>query len=136
VILVDTSAWMEFLRGTGSAMDDAVGRLLEARSDIATTDVVLMEVLAGARDPGDREQLRRLLARCEFVSTDSPGDYEAAADLHRVCRAAGETVRSLTDCLIAAVAMRAGLRILDSDSDFDTIARHAALSRVPPDEAV
>jgi predicted nucleic acid-binding protein len=131
VILVNTSAWVEFLRGTGSAAGDAVADLLEARSELATTDVVIMEVLAGARDARDRERLRRLLARCEFVATDSPGDYEAAADLYRLCRAGGETVRSLTDCLIAAVAIRAGLRVLDIDSDFGAIARHAALSRVP-----
>jgi predicted nucleic acid-binding protein len=130
VILVDTSAWVEFLRGTGSAAGDAVRDLLEARRELATTDVVLMEVLAGARDARDREQLRRLLARCEFVPTDSPGDYEAAADLYRVSRAAGETVRSLTDCLIGAVAIRAGLQLLDVDSDFAAIARHSGLSRL------
>jgi predicted nucleic acid-binding protein len=130
VILVDTSAWVEFLRGTGSSADGAVGHLLEKQSELATTEVVMMEVLAGARDAGDREQLRRLLARCEFVPTDSPGDYEVAADLYRVCRAAGETVRSLTDCLIGAIAIRADLQVLDVDSDFAAIARHTGLSRL------
>jgi predicted nucleic acid-binding protein len=128
VILVDTSAWVEFLRGTGSAADAALDALLGRGGEIATTDPVLMEVLAGARDTAHRDQLRRLLARCEFVPARGPGDYESAADLYRVCRRAGETVRSLTDCLIAAVAIRRGLRVLHADADFDAIARHTPLT--------
>jgi predicted nucleic acid-binding protein len=123
---------VEFLRGTGSAADREVGDLLERRSELATTDVVLMEVLAGARDSAERERLRRLLARCEFVATAGPGDYEHAADIYRLCRAAGDTVRSLTDCLIGAVAIRTGLSVLEVDSDFEAIARHTALGRVGP----
>jgi predicted nucleic acid-binding protein len=128
VILVDTSAWIEFLRGTGSAADRELSRLLRRRDALATTDAVLMEVLAGARDATDREGLRRLLARCEFVPTDGPGDYEAAAEIYRLCRMAGETVRSLIDCLIGAVAIRTGARVLHADADFDVLARHTGLA--------
>ena len=86
-----------------------------------------MEVLAGARDPSHREELRRLLAVCEFMPVEGLRDYEYAADLYRTCRAAGETVRALTDCLIAAVAIRTKSAILHTDSDFDALARHAPL---------
>jgi predicted nucleic acid-binding protein len=126
VILADTSAWVEFLRATGSEANMRVRDLIE-RDELATTDVVLMELLAGARDNGHRDRLRALLARCEFVPTAGPRDYEDAADLYRACRRAGGTVRVLTDCLIASVAMRAGLAVLHTDRDFDTIARHAPL---------
>jgi predicted nucleic acid-binding protein len=93
-----------------------------------TTDVVVMEVLAGARDDEHAQQLRRLLARCEHVPVEGLADYEAAADLHRVCRRAGETVRALTDCLIAVVGLRASLTVLHMDRDFDVLARHTGLS--------
>lgn len=86
-----------------------------------------MEVLAGGRDETHATQLRSLLSRCEFVSTDGLGDYEQAAAIYRRCRRAGETVRALTDCLIATVAIRSGLDLLQSDRDFDTIARHTEL---------
>lgn len=128
MILIDTSAWVEFLRGTGSASDARVDSLLAEEAPLATTDVVLMKVLAGARDDSHRDQLRRLLAQCTFVATDGPRDYEDAAALHRACRRGGETIRALTDCLIAAVALRVGVPVLHADADFEAIARHTPLA--------
>ena len=127
MILADTSAWIEFLRDTDSEIDRELGRLLE-RDELATTDVVLMEVLAGARDADHRDRLRRLLLRCAFVATSGPADYEDAADVSRLCRSAGEPVRGLTDCLIASVAIRARVPVLHADSAFDRIARHTPLA--------
>ena len=125
--LVDTSAWVEYLRGTGSATHRAVRRLLDREEVTHTTDVIVMEVLAGARGTDHREQLRRLMARCEYVPIEGLDDYETAADIYCVCRAAGETVRALTDCLIAVVAIRASLTVLHEDRDFDVLSRHAGL---------
>jgi predicted nucleic acid-binding protein len=121
VILIDTSAWVEFLRGTGSRACERVDALLGTR--IATCDPIRMEVLAGARDERHLNDLRRLLARASVLPTAS-GDYENAAVLYRACRQSGATVRKLIDCLIAAVAIRADVRILHADADFDTLARH------------
>lgn len=121
MILIDTSAWVEFLRGTGSRACERVDALLGTR--IATCDPVRMEVLAGARDERHLNDLRRLLARASVLPTAS-GDYENAAVLYRACRQSGATVRKLIDCLIAAVAIRADVPILHADADFDTLARH------------
>ena len=126
MILADTSAWVEFLRATGSDANLRLRALIEG-DQLVTTDVVLMEVLAGARDDAHRDRLRALLARCEFVPITGPRDYEDAADIYRACRQAGHTVRALTVCLIASVAMRAGLSVLHTDRDFDVIARLAPL---------
>lgn len=63
-----------------------------------------MEVLAGARDNDHRDRLRRLLARCEHVPVEGLDDFESAAELYRMCRNGGETVQTLTDCLITVVA--------------------------------
>jgi predicted nucleic acid-binding protein len=131
VILADTSAWVEFLRGTGSDIDLRLRRLLK-RDELATTDVVLMEVLAGARDADHRDKLRALLARCGFVATEGPRDYEDAAEVYRACRKAGDSVRGLTDCLIATVAIRAGLAVLHADADFEAIARHTDVAIASP----
>jgi predicted nucleic acid-binding protein len=126
VIVADTSAWIEFLRGTGSGVNSRVRELLET-DDLATTDVVLMELLAGARDDVHRNTLRALLGRCEFLATEGPRDYEDAAALYRTCRQAGDTVRALTDCLIASVAIRHGAALLHLDRDFEAIAHQAPL---------
>ena len=124
MILIDSSAWIEFLRDTESAVCLRVDALLDEQ--LATCDPVRMEILAGARDDGHLEGLRRLLARATVVPT-GPADYEAAATLYRTCRRNGETIRRLIDCLIAAVAIRAGIPVLHADADFDALARHTQL---------
>jgi len=132
VILVDSSAWIEFLRGTGSPVHLRLRSALQEEVDLACTDAIVMEILAGARDDADRDRLRRLLYGLEFLAVDGPADYEQAAELYRVCRAGGETPRKLTDCLIAAVAIRNGVELLSDDADFSAIARHAPLRLAVP----
>jgi predicted nucleic acid-binding protein len=91
VILIDTSAWVEFLRDTGSGMCDRADALLD--DEIATCHPIRMEVLAGARDEQHLGDLRGLLARGSLIPTE-PIDYEQAAALYRTCHRGGETVRS------------------------------------------
>ena len=124
MILVDTSAWVEFLRDSGTAVCTRVDALLD--NEIATCDPIRMEVLAGARDEQHLHDLRGLLARATILPS-GPTDYEEAAALYRTCRRRGETVRKLIDCLIAATAIRAAIAILHSDADFDVLARHTPL---------
>lgn len=124
MILIDTSAWVEFLRDTGSATCDRVEELLG--SEIAICDPVRMEVLAGARNEQHLRDLRGLLARATVLPT-LPVHYEHAAALFRLCRQEGSTVRKLIDCLIAAVALDSGVAILHNDSDFDLLARHSGV---------
>ena len=124
MILIDTSAWVEFLRDTGSPVCELVDELLER--EIAICDAVRMEILAGARDESHLRSLRRLLARATVIPTQAT-DYDDAAALYRRCRRQGETVRKLIDCLIAAAAIRADTPILHNDTDFDALARHTEL---------
>ncbi len=126
MILVDSSAWIEFLRQTGSSTDLHVETLVKS-GGLVTTDAVVMELLAGARGADHRESLRRLLGRFRFEPIEGPRDYEAAADIYAACRRSGETVRSLIDCLIATVAIRTGNSVLHADSDFQILARHSSL---------
>jgi predicted nucleic acid-binding protein len=126
VILADTSAWVEFLRKTASTAHRAFREALLA-DEVATTDAVVLEVLAGARTDHEEEQLARLLARCRQVPQEPWGDPESAAEVYRACRRGGETPRSLFDCLVAAVAIRHDLPVLYRDRDFDVIARHTPL---------
>ena len=124
MILVDTSAWIEFLRNTGTPVCGLVDELLA--EEIAVCDPVRMEVLAGARDELHLLSLRRLLARASVIPTLAT-DYDDAAALYRRCRRQGETVRRLIDCLIASAAIRAGIPILHNDTDFEVLARHTEL---------
>jgi predicted nucleic acid-binding protein len=127
VILADTSAWVEYLRATGSLVHLRLRKLIADEGELVTTEVVIMELLAGEPSPEGVAQLRRLLGRFDLLPVEGLADYEAAAELYRRCRAGGETVRSLTNCLIAAVAVRSGATLLHRDQDFEVIARHTPL---------
>jgi predicted nucleic acid-binding protein len=122
--MIDTSAWVEFLRDTGSEVCDRVDALLEG--EVAVCEPVVMELLAGARSEAQLGDLRRLLARCITLPTAS-GDYEMAAAIFRQCRRGGKTPRKMMDCLIAAVAIRNEVALLHHDQDFAVIAASSAL---------
>ncbi len=130
MILVDTSAWIEFQRSTASPADRRLTKAIETSEPLATMGLVVLELLAGARDEQQARDLRRLLDRCSFIRLEEPSDHELAAALYRACRRAGSTVRRLPDCLIAVAAMRVGAELLHQDADFAAIAQHAPLTVV------
>ncbi len=79
MILIDTSAWIEFLRETGSPACERVDHLLGG--DIATCHPVRMEVLAGARHETHLSELRGLLARASIIPTASNAYATAGIEL-------------------------------------------------------
>ncbi len=123
MILVDTSAWIEFLRASGHPAHLALKRHLAAHDPVATTEPVVMELLAGARTGREAAGLRSRLLALPLLRLQGLGDFEAAAGLYRDCRRKGDTVRRLVDCLIAAVAIRERAILLHNDRDFETLAR-------------
>jgi len=121
MILIDTSAWIEYDRATESETDARVTALIESGSPFASTEPVLMELLAGARNDFDAARLRRLLVSNSWFSVAS-FDFDSAAVIYRACRRAGFHPGGTTDCLIAAVALRSDVAVLAADRDFDRIA--------------
>lgn len=127
MILVDTSAWVEFDRATGSATDVRLRGLISAGDPIAVTEPIIMELLAGARDDRRESDLRRMLLAFQLLPFDVVSDFNAAARIYRRCRAAGVTPRGLLDCAIAAVALRAGASLLTCDRDLIQVAHAIGL---------
>jgi predicted nucleic acid-binding protein len=130
MVIVDTSAWVEYVRATGSPAHLAARSLL-VDGDAALTEPVTMEVLQGGRSPRHTRDLQRLLSRAALVRVETH-DFSEAAFLWRLCRANGETVRSSVDCLIAAVAIRTDTPVLAADRAFDALARHTPLELLAP----
>jgi predicted nucleic acid-binding protein len=106
--------------------------LLKNGALLGTTEPIVMEVLAGARDDAHLRMLRRLVLGCQMIPLRGLSDYEEAAAVYRTCRRAGLTVRRLVDCLIATVAINANAPLLHADADFDLIARQTPLQIAPP----
>ena len=124
MILIDTSAWIEFLRARETPADHRVQSALEG--EIATCDPVRMELLAGARNDHELDDLRRLLSRATHLRT-TPTHYDEAALLFRQARGEGLTVRRLVDCLIAAIAIDNDVELLHADRDFTALAQCSRL---------
>jgi len=126
-VIVDTSAWVEYLRATGSPVHQTLRQAIESDAPLATPAPVVMELLAGCGTEEAAGAVQRMLARFEILEVEGLSDFEDAARIQRTCRRRGETVRSMVDCLIAAVALRERRELLALDRDFQVIARHVGL---------
>jgi predicted nucleic acid-binding protein len=122
LILADTSAWVEFDRATGSAVDRRLSGLIDGGGPLAVTEPVVMEVLAGATTHRGEADLRRLLGRCSLLRFDAAADFDAAVRISRLCRRAGVTPPGMVDCLIASVARRHGATLLTADRALTKVA--------------
>lgn len=123
MILIDTSAWIEYFRGTGSAAAIEVRRVLSTEPDrIVMCEPVAMEILSGAVDDDKHAKLEQLVNGLPTLKVDDAVDFRSAAAIYRAARRAGQTIRSVNDCLIAAVSIRHGASIIHRDADFEAIA--------------
>jgi len=132
VILVDTSAWVEFDRATDSAIDRRLTELIATGGDIAVTEPVLMEVLAGAKDEVRAAELRRLLTSFGWIASEAHTDFEGAARVYRACRREGVTPSGVIDCMIASIALRSNSSVLAADTDFTQISQVIPLALDKP----
>lgn len=123
MILADTSAWVEYDRATGSAVDQRLAKLIDHNGPLHVTEPVMMEVLAGARSDRQEADLLRLLLRFDLLAFDAVADFDAATHIYRRCRRSGVTPRGMVDCLIASVAWRRGASLLAYDVDLHRVAR-------------
>jgi hypothetical protein len=132
VILADSSAWVEYDRASGSAVDRRLNDLIAAEDPVAVTEPVIMEVVVGARSDESEADLRRLLLRFDLLRFDAAVDFDAAARIYRSCRRVGITPRGMVDCMIASVAQRHSASLLAADAD---LARVASVVGIEMDEA-
>jgi len=97
LILVDTSAWVEYDRATGSAVDRRLTGLINGDGPVAYTEPRADgEVLAGARTDARTSDLRRLLLRFQLLRFDPVSDFDAAAGIYLNCRRLGVTLAMST----------------------------------------
>lgn len=112
-MLVDSSYWISYLRGEITAVP--LRDLIESGADVRVTEPVIMEVLAGARHASDYAALRRFMVNQTLSPFDPVADFEGAARAYLTARAHGITPGGQVDCMIVAVAARAGLPLLTAD---------------------
>lgn len=127
MILVDTSVWVAYLRDDGTSAVDELERLLSREAELSITEPVMMELLAGARRPQELARVEALVNGLPLTPLESSIDFVDAARLYRASAMNGHPVRSMTDCLIAAVAIRRDVPLLHQDRDFAYLAEISRL---------
>jgi predicted nucleic acid-binding protein len=131
VIVVDTSVWVDLLRGNEAPGAERAATLIEDGAPVALTDVVLAEVLQGLASERDARRVERYLRAFPILRLDGLDDFVLAAELYRRARRAGVTIRKTLDCLIAAPCVRTGAPLLHADADFDRLASCTELRIFP-----
>jgi predicted nucleic acid-binding protein len=119
--LVDTSVWIDFLRGIDSPHCRALHKLIEDEEDIAITEIILTEILQGIKEDKDFQTLMDYLLEFPIYKPKGTETYLEAAQIFRDCRRRGKTVRKTVDCIIAAICIENNLALLHKDSEFDLI---------------
>lgn len=122
MILVDTSVWIDFIRGTGNSPASALHALVTDGAAICLADINITEILRGVADDTAYEGIRDDLMKFPILNPHGVDTHIVAAAIYRDCRRKGETIRNSSDCLIAAIAMENDIAILQNDSDFARIA--------------
>ena len=130
MILVDSSVWVDYLRGTPTPQADKLDALLGA-VPLAVGDLILTEVLQGCGTDKEFNQVRRLLLNLTVVPMGGENVAIEAARNYRRLRALGLTVRKTIDTVIATRCIVDKLDLLHSDRDFDPFEQHLGLRCVP-----
>jgi hypothetical protein len=118
VVIVDTTVWIDYLRGTENPETRWLDRELQ-RHRLGMTDLILCEVLRGLREQNAFERVRAELLRFQVFQTGGIELAIAAAQNYRELRQRGYTVHKTIDCLIATFCLEAGHELLHRDRDFD-----------------
>jgi predicted nucleic acid-binding protein len=126
VILVDSSVWIDYLRGTPTPEADKLDSLLGA-TPLAIGDLILTEVLQGCATDREFNTVRRTLEALDLVVVGGADTAIEAAKNYRKLRALGVTVRKTIDTLIATRCIVSDYELLHSDRDFDPFALHLGL---------
>ncbi len=131
MIIIDTTVWIDYLKGSANAHTDWLDRQLDQQR-FGLTDLILCEVLQGVRSDSAFVQLRRELSRFEVFDTGGEALAVASAQNYRSLRKRGYTVRKTIDCLIATFCLVAGHSLLHRDHDFDSFEKHLGLRVLHP----
>lgn len=127
MIVVDSSVWIDFLRHTATAQVDQLIALLD-EEELLLGDLVLCEVLRGARSEGEAIRIKERLGVLPVVAMVGRDVAEQAALHHRLLRRRGITVRNTVDLLIGTFCIVNRYRLLHSDRDFLPMVEHLGLA--------
>ena len=126
MILVDTSVWIDYFKGTANRPTDLLDKLL-GQEPLAIGDLILTEVLQGVDDERDFNGARKMLTSLIVVELGGQEIAIQAAKNFRALRRLGVTVRKTIDTVIATRCIESRYDLLHNDRDFDPFVKHLGL---------
>jgi predicted nucleic acid-binding protein len=138
-VLIDSSVWIDHLRGTRTRETAILGTLLalqdpelepgdrEASANLLVGDLVLCEVLRGVPDPTEHAAVKDVLLSFDLVTIGGVDLALEAADNYGALRRLGVTVRKTIDLLIGTYCIAKDCALLHSDRGFDPMTQHLGL---------
>lgn len=129
MILVDSSVWIDYLRGIETRQTDCLHGLLGVQP-LAVGDLILAEVMQGTTTEKEFNEVLKLLSSLEVVALGGHEVAVQAARNFRALRGKGVTIRKTIDCIIATRCIMDGLTLLHSDKDFAPFVAHLGLQSV------
>jgi predicted nucleic acid-binding protein len=126
MILADSSVWIAHLRGHRTAATAMLEAAIRT-DDLVIGDLILVEILRGARDEPQARRLERTLLDYPVVSLLDPDLAVRAARNYRKLRALGVTTRKTVDLVIGTFCIERGYKLLHADRDFEPMQRHLGL---------
>ncbi|AFM11194.1 type II toxin-antitoxin system VapC family toxin [Turneriella parva] len=121
-VLVDTSAWIDYLLGRESETAGKMNELL-SNDQVVICPLIVQEILQGLKSQQEFDHTKLLLSSMPRLHFNPYDAAEGAANLYRTLRRQGITIRKTNDCLIAWYALQAGCAVLHRDRDFDLMAK-------------
>ncbi|MFO7890995.1 MAG: PIN domain nuclease [bacterium] len=128
MILVDTTVWIDLFAGKKETHITQLTDAINNKEDICICGLIITEVLQGIKNDKDFKKTQEILNDLIYLPA-SQNTYIQAAQIYRLCRKKGITIRKPIDCIIASICIENTVYILHNDRDFDHIAKHFPLQK-------
>ncbi|MBC7190704.1 PIN domain nuclease [Candidatus Aerophobetes bacterium] len=130
MLIVDTSVWIDFLRGEKTKACETLRELINSEEEIYITEIILTEILQGIKDDKLYNLIKEYLLYFPVLKPKGIETYIRASEIFRNCRKQGNTVRKTIDCIIASIAIENRATIIHKDHDYETIREFSELKTI------
>jgi len=130
MIVVDTSVWIDYLRGGASDRVEQLRTLMRRQPELLIGDLILSEVLQGCRSEAEATEVETALQEFAIVPLCTPDLAIKAAANYRLLRRRGVTIRTTIDMIIGTFCIERGHMLLHSNRDFEPMERLLGLQTI------
>lgn len=129
LVIVDSSVWIDFIKGNLNSKTEVLEELLLNSIDLCICGIILSEVLQGIKNDLQYKKIKNYFQGLIYLE-DKKEQYFLASEIYRKARSKGSTIRSSSDCIIAAIAINNECRLLQKDRDFAIICKYSSLKLI------